>query len=171
MTRRLRVFPLALLLLIVALGSAANERPKPDRAPQAGTVIALVTGIVDGDSLYLNIDGRATLVRLAQIDAPEKKMPFGRRSEQSLRELVWKREVTATWRELDRYGRPLAQIIVDGIDVNAAQIERGMAWVYTQYATDPRLRELEADARRAKRGLWVDPDPVAPWVWRKAQTK
>ena len=98
-------------------------------------------------------------------------MPFGRRSEQSLRELVWKREVTATWRELDRYGRPVAQIIVDGIDVNAAQIERGMAWVYIRYATDPRLRELEADARRAKRGLWVDPNPVAPWVWRKAQTK
>ena len=131
----------------------------------------MVTGIVDGDSLYLNIDGGATLVRLAQIDAPEKKMPFGRRSEQSLRELVWKREVTATWRELDRYGRPVAQIIVDGIDVNAAQIERGMAWVYIRYATDPRLRELEADARRAKRGLWVDPNPVAPWVWRKAQTK
>ena len=98
-------------------------------------------------------------------------MPFGRRSEQSLRDLVWKREVTATWRELDRYGRPVAPIIVDGIDVNAAQVERGMAWVYIRYATDPRLRELEADARRAKRGLWVDPNPVAPWVWRKAQTK
>lgn len=134
-------------------------------------MIAVVTGIVDGDSLYLNIDGGATLVRLAQIDAPEKKMPFGRRSEQSLRELVWKREVTATWRELDRYGRPVAQIIVDGIDVNAAQVERGMAWVYIRYATDPHLRELEADARRAKRGLWVDPNPVAPWAWRKAQTK
>jgi endonuclease YncB( thermonuclease family) len=30
------------------------------------------------------------------------------------------------------------------------------------------LRDLEQEARAAKRGLWIDPKPVAPWEWRKA---
>ena len=84
-----------------------------------------------------------------------------------MRELVWNKEVTATWRELDRYGRPVAQITSAGVDVNAAQVERGMAWVYTKYARDVRLREWGADARRAKRGLWAAPNPVAPWAWQQ----
>jgi len=28
---------------------------------------------------------------------------------------------------------------------------------------------LEQEARKAKRGLWADPNPVAPWCWRKRQ--
>lgn len=31
------------------------------------------------------------------------------------------------------------------------------------------LERLEHDARRAKKGLWVDPAPIAPWVYRTAR--
>ncbi len=31
------------------------------------------------------------------------------------------------------------------------------------------LESLEKDAWEAKKGLWVDPAPIPPWVYRKAR--
>jgi endonuclease YncB( thermonuclease family) len=135
-------------------------------APRA-LIRAEVTGVADGDTLSVLLDGTRISVRLARIDAPEKRQPFGRRSEQSLRQLVWKRTVTLEWHRLDRYGRPIADVTLDGLDVNAEQVKRGMAWVYLQYSQDAKLIALEREARAAKLGLWEQPDPVAPWQWRQ----
>ena len=136
-------------------------------APRA-LIRAEVTGVADGDTLSVELDGTRHRVRLARIDAPEKGQPFGRRSEQSLRQLVWKRTVTLEWHRLDRYGRPIADVTIEGLDVNAEQVRRGMAWVYLQYSQDAKLIALEREARAAKLGLWEQPDPVAPWQWRQA---
>ena len=126
----------------------------------------MVTGVADGDTLYANVDGHSIRIRLAQIDAPEKAQAFGRRSEQSLRELVGKKQVELTWKSLDRYGRPIAQVAVDGLDVNAEQVKRGFAWVFRRYSNDAALISLEAQAKAAGIGLWADLHPVAPWEWR-----
>lgn len=142
-----------------------------DRLAQHHTATGPVTGIADGDTFYMSIDGKDSRLRLAQIDAPEKAQPFGRRAEQSLRELIGKRQVTVTWTQVDRYGRPIVQVQADGQDVNAEQVRRGFAWVYRQYATDRRLYELEAEAHSAGRGLWADAQPVEPWEWRKTHPK
>lgn len=126
----------------------------------------MVTGVADGDTLYANVDGHSIRIRLAQIDAPEKAQAFGRRSEQSLRELVGKKQVELTWKSLDRYGRPIAQASVDGLDVNAEQVRRGFAWVFRRYSKDTALLALESQAKAARLGLWADPHPIAPWEWR-----
>lgn len=150
----------ATLLFAVGLALAA-----PVRAQQTAT--GPVTGVSDGDTFYMTIDGRAVRVRLAQIDAPEKAQPFGRRAEQSLRDLIGKRQVTVTWTQADQYGRPVVQAEADGVNVNAEQVRRGFAWAWPRYTTDPRLRDWQAEARAARRGLWADPNPVEPWVWRQ----
>jgi endonuclease YncB( thermonuclease family) len=31
------------------------------------------------------------------------------------------------------------------------------------------LEGLETEAREAKKGLWVDPAPIPPWISRKAR--
>jgi micrococcal nuclease len=41
------------------------------------------------------------------------------------------------------------------------------AWHYKQYSRDPELAKLEFQARSAKIGLWSEPNPVAPWEWRR----
>lgn len=129
----------------------------------------MVTGVADGDTLYASVDGHSIRIRLAQIDAPEKAQAFGRRSEQSLRELVGKKQVELTWKSLDRYGRPIAQVAVDGLDVNAEQVKRGFAWVFRRYSNDSALIALEAHAKSAGVGLWADPHPIAPWEWRASR--
>ena len=140
-------------------------------APHALTPRAMiqaeVTGVADGDTLSVVLDGTRHSIRLARIDAPEKRQPFGRRSEQSLRQLVWKRTVTLEWHRLDRYGRPIADVTIDGLDVNAEQVRRGVAWIYVQYSQDAKLIAFEREAREARRGLWEQPSPVAPWQWRQ----
>ena len=126
----------------------------------------MVTGVADGDTLYANVDGHSIRIRLAQIDAPEKAQTFGRRSEQSLRELLSNKQVELAWRSLDRYGRPIAQVSVDGLDVNAEQVRRGFAWVFRRYSNDAALIALEAQAKFAGVGLLADPHPISLWEWR-----
>ena len=146
-----------------APGAEAAPVPSSYRGP------ALVAGVADGDTLYANVEGHSVRIRLAQIDAPEKAQAFGRRSEQSLRELVGKRQVELAWKSLDRYGRPIAQVSIDGLDVNAEQVRRGFAWVFRRYSNDAALIALEDQAKSAGLGLWADPHPIAPWEWRASR--
>lgn len=139
--------------------------------PVAHAATGYVSGISDGDTFYISIEGRSTRVRLAQIDAPEKAQPFGQRAEQALRELIWKQDVTVTWREADVYGRPIVQVEAAGVNVNAEMVNRGFAWVYRRYATDKNLYVLERAAQQDKRGLWADMQPIEPWEWRKTHPK
>ena len=67
----------------------------------------------------------------------------------------------------DPYGRTIAHVATqDGWDLNTGLLRAGLAWWYRQYSTDAVLGALELEARRAHRGLWADPDPIAPWTWR-----
>jgi micrococcal nuclease len=60
-------------------------------------------------------------------------------------------------------------VYVGDLDVNAELVRRGAAWVYRKYAKDPSLFALEAEARRAERGLWglAEAERVPPWEWRR----
>jgi endonuclease YncB( thermonuclease family) len=51
--------------------------------------------------------------------------------------------------------------------VNAEMVKVGMACVYDKYATDRTLDALQDGAKAARRALWVDPDPVPPWEFRR----
>lgn len=142
----------------------------------AGTITGQVVAIADGDTVtLLNRSNRPHKIRLLGIDAPEKSQPFGTRSRQNLAELVFGKLVVAKCAKTDRYRRNLCKIEVDGIDANLAQIEAGMAWHYKMYQKDqkPADRKLyaqaEQDARQARRGLWIDRIPQAPWDYRKAK--
>jgi DNA polymerase len=69
----------------------------------------------------------------------------------------------------DRYGRTLARVTCDGVDANAEQVRRGMAWVYDPYVTDKSLYAVQEEAKVGRRGLWHDDKPVPPWEWRKTK--
>jgi endonuclease YncB( thermonuclease family) len=54
----------------------------------------------------------------------------------------------------------------DGRSLNQELVRAGYAWWFRRYSADPVLARLEADARRARRGLWADPRPTPPWEYR-----
>jgi hypothetical protein len=56
------------------------------------------------------------------------------------------------------------------VEANSEQVRRGMAWVYVKYAAKGSpLYGLQREAQGIRRGLWADPQPVAPWEWRSSQ--
>jgi len=71
----------------------------------------------------------------------------------------------------DKYKRTLGDVILaDGTSVNQQLVKNGWCWWYRKYAPgDTVLEGLEKEAREARRGLWTDPQPVPPWVYRKAR--
>jgi endonuclease YncB( thermonuclease family) len=130
--------------------------------------VGRVVNVSDGDTVTVLVEYRTVRIRLDSIDAPELKQPFGKRSQQSLAQLCAAKTARVQDTGLDRYGRTVGWIVCDGVDANSEQVRRGMAWVYERYA--PRnspLYGFEGEARGTRRGLWADPQPVAPWEWRR----
>lgn len=108
-------------------------------------------------------------VRLAEIDAPESKQPYGKKAKEELSALVFSRHVEVKDETRDRYGRYVGQVYVDNEWVNAFLVSAGAAHVYRQYSKTPLLLTLEKQAREDRIGLWSLPEKerVAPWEFRK----
>jgi len=133
---------------------------------------ARVVGVSDGDTLTVLADGnRQVKIRLNGVDAPETGQDFGSRAKQAASELAFGKIVTISPRDTDRYGRTVAEVILpDGRSLNREMVRSGLAWWYRQYApADRQLAALESEAKGAHRGLWAQPNPVAPWEWRHGQ--
>lgn len=72
--------------------------------------------------------------------------------------------------ETDKYGRTVAVVLINGINVNKAMVKDGWAWVYRKYFKNGFCSDwlgLERQARNQKIGLWADPHVIPPWEWRK----
>ncbi len=134
----------------------------------AGELLGRVVEVSAGDTLtVLDADKQRHIVRLADIDAPEKAQRFATRSRQSLAELCAGKMAQVEDRGLDAESRTLGWVMCAGINANGEQVRRGMAWVYPRTVRQTSaLYTLQANARLARRGLWKDRRPVAPWVWR-----
>ena len=81
--------------------------------------------------------------------------------------MVFRQVVTVAEAGSDRYGRTVGTVFIASVNVNVAMVDQGMAWAYQRYVTDRSIVESEAHARAARRGLWVDPAPIEPWLFRR----
>ena len=137
---------------------------------QTETLEGKVVKIADGDTLtLLTSSNEQVKIRLAGIDTPEKKQPFGNKAKQALANLAFQKQALIEVEVKDRYGRTVGVVFVDGLNVNAELVKQGMAWVYRKYTDDKRLYTLESEAKQAKRGLWIDKNPIPPWEWRRGR--
>lgn len=134
-----------------------------------------VVKVSDGDTVHV-LDQSKTKhkIRLAGIDAPEKKQAFGKKSGKNLSNLVAGQNVEVEYNKRDRYGRIVGKLIKDGQDINLIQIKQGYAWHYKYYQKDQSeidrilYSSAQIDAREKTLGLWSVP-AVPPWEYRKKQ--
>jgi len=138
----------------------------------ATTYTGKVISIADGDTIKILVDQTQHKIRLAEIDTPEKAQPYGQRAKQALSALAFGKIAEVEQKDIDRYGRIVGRVYINGIDVNAKMVRGGYAWVYRKYATDQSLYAMEDDARENKRGLWALPEAqrIPPWEWRNGTT-
>lgn len=151
-----------------AKAAAAVPSPAPAASPGApARTRAVVMHVVDGDTIWVEIDGKAEKVRLIGIDAPESVapgtpvQPFAKDSSQfvasQLDGKVVFLEADPMDDDRDKYGRLLRYVVLpDGTDFNAYLISEGYARAYTDYpfTRAQTYRRLEQQPRAEARGLW-----------------
>ena len=128
-----------------------------------------VISIADGDTLRILYRDGQLKIRLAEIDTPERKQPWGTRAKQALSDKLFGQVVNVVEIDRDRYGRIVGRIYLGGRDINRELVAEGHAWVYRKYMRDGTLLVDEVAARDAGLGLWSLPEAqrVPPWEWRR----
>lgn len=135
-----------------------------------------VLKVFDGDSLQVTAMDLVFSIRLCGIDSPEigdgEGQPFSREAKAYLENLINNREVTFKNYGVDSYHRQLAEVFVDGKNINIEMIKQGLAEVYK--GVPPKALDLmlylkeEKLAKKAAKGIWkLGKSYKSPRQWRR----
>lgn len=126
--------------------------------------------VADGDTLTIRTERQHTFkIRLYGIDAPERGQPYSNVSADNLKALCAGQTARVEVVDTDRYGRLVGVVYCQDVNVNLDQLTKGLAWAYRQYLSDDSASYISAEttAKAARKGLWQEPSPIAPWEWRR----
>jgi len=152
------------LLLVVAVATVGAARTCASQERISGRA-----KVTDGDSFEI----RDRAIRLFGVDAPEGRQPCtrdgrewacGEEAARRLRSLVGSGDVTCTRRDVDDYGRVVAQCSRGGVDLAAEMARSGLAVAYRRYSSA--YVDEESEARAARRGIWAG-EFTPPEQWRR----
>jgi micrococcal nuclease len=163
------VRPLVVLALAVPLAACGPIDGATTRGSVAASpgerVDAIVTRVVDGDTIHVSLDGQDVTIRLIGIDTPETVAPgqpiecYGPEASHFTTAQLAGQRVQLEFDEdlVDPFDRTLAYVWLGGQLFNQTLVRRGFAEARA-YPPDTRYRsELEdsqAVAASASRGLW-----------------
>nr|MBO2489683.1 YHYH domain-containing protein [Gammaproteobacteria bacterium] len=140
------------------------------RAGEEGVFDGTLVWVSDGDTLRIRVHEQEMEIRLADIDAPERGQPYSWEAKLALIDLVRGGRLVIVPRDVDRYGRVVAHVWSDGVEINREMVQRGAAWFYPEFAESDTLYLEEQQARASGVGLWSLPaeQRLEPWLWRRA---
>lgn len=165
--KRIFIFITILLLFSCHYSRTKNESQINQILKIGNEETFKVIGVKDGDTIVVLVDGKSFTIRLAHIDCPEKKQPFGMRAKLFVSNLCFGKEVKLRGNSYDRYKRLIAEVILPNGDIlNKELIKAGLAWHFKKYSKSEEYANLELKARASKIGLWSEENPIAPWEWR-----
>ena len=133
---------------------------------QLDPITACVERVIDGDTIHVRVEGKSHTVRLIGVDTPETKHPtkavqyFGREASAFTKAALEGKTVLLqkdrTGDTVDRYGRWLRYVLLDGDNFNARLIRDGYAHAYRRFPFSKRTEfiRLEEQARQRGIGLW-----------------
>ena len=148
--------PIRIFILFCLLSCTSRE--------QVGQVVK----VIDGDTFDLKSGEEKIRVRLFGIDSPERGQAFNVKAKEFTAGLIAGKDVRVVIRNKDRYGRFVGDVyLADGEYVNAEIVRAGYAWHFTRYSNDAKLAALQEEAKKNKRGLWLDKNPIPPWEFRR----
>ena len=137
-----------------------------------------VLKVFDGDSLQVSAMDLVFSIRLCGIDSPEmgakglNSQPFSLEARSYLETLLNDREITLKSYGTDSYHRQLAEIFLDGKNINIEMIKQGLAEVYR--GDPPKTLDIqlylkeEEKARSAGKGIWqLGKTYKSPKKWRR----
>ncbi|RWR11122.1 thermonuclease family protein [Siminovitchia fortis] len=151
--------------------STTEQKPDKEKSTDtSGTVDQIPVTLVktiDGDTIKVRYNGKEQNVRYLLIDTPETnhprlgKQPFGEEAKERNAQLVNSGDLTLEFdigERVDKYGRLLAYVYVDGKSVQETLLEEGLARVAYVYPPNTRhLAPYEEAQKRAKAkgiGIW-----------------
>lgn len=130
--------------------------------------------IVDGDTIHYMRGTEKIKVRIAGYDAPERAQALGKAATARLKTII-QPGPDCNCVKLDRYGRSVCSVTVDGVDVSTAMLRAGFGCIDERYAreTEPKLLERNraalAMAQQERRGIWSDANPVCAKEYRDSK--
>jgi micrococcal nuclease len=129
----------------------------------------IVTKVIDGDTIRVQLSTGPITVRLGEIDAPESNQAGGGAAARALDNRILGENVSLRVLSRDDEERAVAVVFHGDENVNAWTVKQGHAWAYRGHAREPDYCVWENAARSLRRGLWSDKHWVAPWDWRMTQ--
>jgi len=165
------------LLLLLLVGTYLyntfflEEDIEPSRS---GLIPVELVKTIDGDTIKVRYEGKEQNLRYLLIDTPETnhpqlgKQPFGQRAKERNQELMNSGKLEIEFdigEQVDKYGRLLAYVYIDGESIQEKLIEEGLARVAYVYPPNTRhLDPYEKAQERAKKngiGIWTLEDYVS----------
>ncbi len=124
-----------------------------------------VVGVKDGDTIQVLVKGKSVDVRLAGVDAPEKRQAFGQKAKSFTSDKVFGKTVRVVVSG-ESYGRKVGEVFLSGVSLNEELVASGYAWKEPRYSKSLGLEALQEIAKKEHRGLWIDKNPIEPWKFR-----
>ena len=161
-----RKYPLLIIALIAIILLGISSRSQGN----AGEKVKIAR-CYDGDTCSTDKEK----IRLACIDAPELKQPFGKAYMDHLRGIIKDRPVKIDRINTDRFGRTIAILYISDRGkwqaVQSLQASSGTVWAFDRFKRNCPIwnsinREFQA-AQSKKIGLFADRQAIEPWIWRQ----
>jgi len=131
-----------------------------------------VIKIKDGDTIVvLDNNNMQHTIRVADIDCPEKRQAFGKKAKWFVSDEIFGKIVFIKIKGIDRYKRTIGYVLYKNKNLSEELLKNGLAWHYKKYSKSKKLQDLENYAKKNKRGLWLDKNPIAPWNYRYLKYK
>lgn len=135
----------------------------------AETLTGTCKRVVDGDTFVLEDN---TKIQIWGIDAPEKGQPYASHATGALEKALKGRKLKIKVRRTDQYGRKVAEVSAGKTNLALFMVNGGYAWHDDYDAPDEtKLAAAMKKAKKAKKGLWKEKNPVKPYDFRTGGKK